>query len=65
MRQVGFIYKHMSRFPIASEKLYLIWNIRMCTVLGRHVTVLRFIGAFDYQNTAFLLTVAPRYGSGG
>ena len=62
MHQVGFIYKHISRFSITRTKLYIIWNT--CTLEGGHVTVLRFIGACEYQNS-FSPTVAPRYGSGG
>jgi len=65
VRQVGFIYKHTSRFPITWTKLYLMWNTRMCTTVGGHVTVLRFIGESEHQNTAFLLTVALLYGSCG
>jgi hypothetical protein len=53
VHQVGFIYKHISRFSITRTKLYMIWNT--CTLVRGHVTVLRFIGACKYQNTAFLL----------
>jgi hypothetical protein len=43
----------MSRFSITRIKLYMIWNL--CTLVGEHITVLRFIVACEYQNKAFLL----------
>ena len=49
--------RHIFRFPLTRTKLYLIWVL--CTLAGGYITVLGFIGAFEYQNTAFLLLL-PR-----